>query len=87
MSKNTEHTNIHRVIIFDGDKEFEAEEILDNADFIRYYNTANVMYKFFIDDINNSDAYLYIDASDRPTFQIKNASIKLLEKLRAANLG
>ena len=38
-------------------------------------NAANVLYKGFIDEINNCEtAYLYIDYTDRPTFEIKNPS-------------
>lgn len=79
---------IKTVVVYDGEKEYENEEVINHPEYKRYFGAANVLYKFFIDDINNSDtAYLYIDATDRPTFQIKNAPPELLEKLRAANLG
>jgi hypothetical protein len=79
---------IKYVVVYDGEKECQNEEVVNHPEYRKYYGTANVLYKFFIDDINASDtAYLYIDATDRPTFQIKDAPTELLDKLRAANLG
>jgi hypothetical protein len=79
---------IQTVVVYDGEKEYENEDVVNHPEYKRYYGTANVMYQNFIDDINASEtAYLFIDATDRPTFQIKNAPHELLEKLRAANLG
>ncbi len=79
---------IKTVVVFDGQKEYENEEVLNHPEFKKYYGTANILYKNFIDDINASEfAYLYIDATDRPTFQIKEAPLDLIDRLRAANLG
>jgi len=78
---------IKTVVVFDGEKEFENEAVLEHQDYKRYYATGNTLYHFFIDEINSSEsAYLYIDATDRPTFQIKNAPIELVEKLKLAGL-
>jgi hypothetical protein len=50
--------------------------------------TANIIYENFIEKINCSEnAYLFFDATDRPTFQIKDAPLELLAKLKTANLG
>ncbi len=75
------------VIVFDGQKLFENKEVLDHPEFKKYYGAGNVMYQNFVDEINDSPtAYLYIDATDKPLFQIKNCPLNLLDRLRAANL-
>ena len=66
---------IKTVVVFDGQKEYENEEALIIKEYKSAYDTANVLYKGFIDEINNCEtAYLYIDYTDRPTFEIKNPS-------------
>tara|TARA_R110001592_G_C12799642_1_gene716845 strand:- start:371 stop:607 length:237 start_codon:yes stop_codon:yes gene_type:complete len=72
---------IKTVVVFDGQKEYENQEALLIPEYESAYKMAHVFYKGFIDEINNcKDAYLYIDYTDRPTFQIKNKS-EYLEKI------
>ena len=66
---------IKTVVVFDGQKEYENEEALIIKEYKSAYDSATVLYKGFIDEINNCEtAYLYIDYTDRPTFEIKNPS-------------
>jgi hypothetical protein len=78
---------IKTVVVFDGDREFENEEVIEHPEFKKYYAAGNTIYHFFIDEINSSkSAYLYIDATARPLFQIKNAPIELIEKMKLSGL-
>lgn len=72
---------IKTFIVFDGQKEYENQEALLIPEYKSAYDTAHVFYRGFIDEINNCEnAYLYIDYTNRPTFQIKNKS-EYLEKI------
>ena len=66
---------IKTVVVFDGQKVYENEQALSITEYKSAYDFAHVLYKGFIDEINNCEtAYLYIDYSDRPTFEIKYPS-------------
>lgn len=78
---------IKSAVVFDGQKRYETEDVLEHPDFRRYYAMGNTLYHFFIDEINAvEDAYLFIDATDRPTFQIKNVPSELVQKMKLAGL-
>lgn len=74
-------TYIKTVVVFDGQKEYENQEALLIPEYKKAYDMAHVLYKCFIDEINKCEnAYLYIDYSNRPTFEIKNKS-EYLDKI------
>ena len=66
---------IKTVVVFDGQKEYENEEALIIKEYKSAYDYAHTLYYGLIDKINDCEtAYLYIDYSDKPTFEIKNPS-------------
>ena len=66
---------IKTVVVFDGQKEYENEEALNIPEYKKCYDYAHTLYYGLIDKINECDeAYLFINYSDRPTFEIKNPS-------------
>ncbi len=76
--------SIKRVIVFDGKNIFENEQVFKHTEYNKLYGLGNSLYMMFIDEINNSNkAYLYIeiDNNGKPSYQIKDAPVKLLKKL------
>ena len=66
---------IKTVVVFDGQKEYENEEVLNIPEFKKYYDVAHTFYYGFIDKINECEsAYLFIDCSERPNYKIKGSS-------------
>jgi hypothetical protein len=72
------------VIFFDGEKEYQLNEINEKLYFQQCYKTALVLFKPVIVDINNSESFVYIDTSKDKTeiIKIKNISDELLIKLK-----
>jgi|GEM_PF-3709679 hypothetical protein len=80
--------NIKKVVVYDGENHLQNKDVIEHNEYKVFYGMANILYQNFVNDINQSDSFLYIAIiNGKPFYSIKNAPRVLVERLKEAQLA
>ena len=73
---------IKSVIVMEGGKEYNINELTENPDYMKFYGMACVEYKYCMNEINRTGCYLVITLTDEPKYRLEHPSGILPDRIQ-----